>query len=318
MGSISFEEFKKREEKNFGDKFCLIGEFKNLNTKIKLKCMKHNFVFEVLPYSHLRSKTGGCKKCLEELKSKTNHKVQYKYLTQESFIQESKKKFGNKFDYFLCKYAGKTKKVTLKCNDCGNIFDIEARGHLREGRDGGCKTCAVLKVSKMKELTQDEVVKKCQEAGGSEFDYSKIVYKGHDKKIEIVCKKHNESFWMLPSNFYGNRQGCPMCSKSKLERMFKKYCDDNNIEVVWQQPYEDLIDDRKLNYDFYIVSKKILVEIQGPHHFKNVYNLETHKFHKQLHHDWLKRKYARDNNIRLEYIYYWEDIEKAAEKILKS
>ena len=47
---------------------------------------------------------------------------------------------------------------------------------------------------------------------------------------------------------------------------------------------------------------------------------EVHEWHKQLHHDWLKRKYAKNHNINLLVIPYWDfdNIEKILEDYLSS
>lgn len=43
-------------------------------------------------------------------------------------------------------------------------------------------------------------------------------------------------------------------------------------------------------------------------HYKNIpffYKTE-HDWHRQLHHDWMKRKYAKNNGINLLVIPYWD------------
>ena len=77
--------------------------------------------------------------------------------TTEQFIEDSKKKFGDRFDYSKCVYTGAVNNVTLICKECGNEFVINAHGHLRT-IDGGCKLCAIKKVSKLKRITQDEII----------------------------------------------------------------------------------------------------------------------------------------------------------------
>lgn len=75
-----------------------------------------------------------------------------------------------------------------------------------------------------------------------------------------------------------------------------------------EKSFDDLKDVGKLSYDFFIQDKKILIECNGIQHYvwqKSLQKTE-HDFHKQLHHDWLKRKYANKNGYKLIVIPYWE------------
>lgn len=62
-----------------------------------------------------------------------------------------------------------------------------------------------------------------------------------------------------------------------------------------------------LPFDFYIPSKNLLIEYNGGQHYKPVNHFGGYdSFLLRKHHDWLKRKYARDNNIKLLTIPYWD------------
>lgn len=57
---------------------------------------------------------------------------------------------------------------------------------------------------------------------------------------------------------------------------------------------------------------KLFAIKNGIQHYKNIsffYKTE-HDWHRQLHHDWMKRKYARKNNIKLLIIKEINDINK--------
>ena len=60
--------------------------------------------------------------------------------TTEQFIEDSKKKFGDKFDYSLCNYINNKTKVILICKKHNNKFEIAPKIHLF--KKGGCKLCA--------------------------------------------------------------------------------------------------------------------------------------------------------------------------------
>ena len=63
-----------------------------------------------------------------------------------------------------------------------------------------------------------------------------------------------------------------------------------------------------LSYDFYIPSKKILIEYNGKQHyeFHKLFHKNYHDFLIQKHHDWLKRKFAKNNEYKLLIIPYWD------------
>jgi hypothetical protein len=49
---------------------------------------------------------------------------------------------------------------------------------------------------------------------GLPYDFSKSIYKGRRKKLEVICKKHG-SFWTTPSNIYIGHK-CPYCSGNRI------------------------------------------------------------------------------------------------------
>lgn len=81
-----------------------------------------------------------------------------------------------------------------------------------------------------------------------------------------------------------------------------------NVDFFREYKFENLKDKHCLRYDFFIPSKNLLIEYNSEQHyrFKNGFK-DTHDiFLLRKHHDWLKRKYARDNNIKLLTIPYWD------------
>ncbi|MCD8208271.1 MAG: hypothetical protein LUD72_10075 [Bacteroidales bacterium] len=64
-----------------------------------------------------------------------------------------------------------------------------------------------------KRLTGDEFKEKATEVHKGLYDYSNVVYRGVDKKVEIICPLHG-SFLQRPMNHLKG-QGCPICGKIK-------------------------------------------------------------------------------------------------------
>lgn len=69
------------------------------------------------------------------------------------------------------------------------------------------------KISKDNIVSQERFLEKCSEAHGDRYNYSKAIYKGSSKKVEIICMDHG-SFYQRPNDHYTG-QGCPMCRYEK-------------------------------------------------------------------------------------------------------
>lgn len=146
-------------------------------------------------------------------------------------------------------------------------------------------------------------------------------YKGALKKIKFKCKIDKYIWETTPSSLLNNNNGCPKCNMSKGEKRIIQYFEDNNIEYIWQKLFNNLIgiNNGSLSYDFYLPKYNLLIEYQGQYHDHSVPNQTDFKFAIQQEHDKRKREYAKENNIQLLEIWYWDfnNIEEILDKILK-
>lgn len=132
----TFDDFIKRAKEIHGDRYDYSKvKYKNLTTKIEIVCKKHGSFF-VRPESHLHKTGGNCQKCSLE------HLNDLKMFTTDDFIEMSKSKFGNKFNYDEVIYNGLDKNIILKCPIHGK-FEIRPDAHLRSNT--GCPKCSYLK-----------------------------------------------------------------------------------------------------------------------------------------------------------------------------
>ena len=53
----------------------LIGNFVNQNTKVSMRCIKHDEVFTTFPTNHLKGKGSGCRLCKTIVLSKSGSKT---------------------------------------------------------------------------------------------------------------------------------------------------------------------------------------------------------------------------------------------------
>lgn len=98
---------------------------------VKIRCKKHDFIFEQWPSNHLYGK--GCPKCkLDFLHNKFA-------MTKEEFIKKANLKHNNKFNYSLVNYINCDKNVEIICPLHGNFVQSPYH-HLRS--PFGCPTCS--------------------------------------------------------------------------------------------------------------------------------------------------------------------------------
>ena len=269
----------------------------NSYTKVKIICNKHG-IFEQTPSGHLRN---GCPKC------SINHR-----LSTEEFVERSKASHSIKYDYSLVNYINKETPVRIICPIHGEFIQ-RAGTHIK---GSNCPKCANI-ITKSKTIivskTTEQFIKEAIDLHGNTYDYSLVKYKNKNTPVKIICSKHGV-FEQRP-RIHLSGSGCPTCNKSKGEKLIKSILLEKNVIFETQKKFSDLRDVLPLSYDFYIPSKKLLIEYNGEQHYNyKSFNKNYNDFLLQKHHDWLKRKYALKNNYNLLIINYNEDIK---EKLLK-
>lgn len=130
-------------------------------------------------------------------------------ISNKEFIQKSIEKWGNRYDYSLCKYNGSMKPVTLICNICKQITNREANTHLRR-KWNGCK-CDIKKATNR--LTKSEFIKRSNKKHNNKYSYSKVKYVHSRKTVIITCPIHG-NFLQTPAS-HMNGCGCQKCGKEK-------------------------------------------------------------------------------------------------------
>lgn len=121
---------------------------------------------------------------------------------KETFIEKANKVHNGKYDYSKVNYANSSIKVTITCPIHGDFEQLPS-SHLM---GHGCPKCA-----NNDKLTTEQFIAKVKEVHGDKYDYSKVEYKGYDKKVCVICPKHGE-FWVKAGNHLVLGRGCPKCA----------------------------------------------------------------------------------------------------------
>lgn len=232
---------------------------------------------------------GGCKYCAAKRRMYTN----------EWFMDKIKE--NNPNIKIMSKYQGCYNHVTFECPN-GHITSSIAtnliRGH-------GCKICANIKTSERCKFTQEEFVNRVKQNFPnieilSNYNglYAPITYKCNECGIVRTIER--------AINVYS--YGCS-CNRYNGEQTIAQYLNDNNIPFISQKRFDGLTgySNRKLSYDFYLPTYNKLIEFQGAQHERPVeYFGGQEQFEIQQEYDKRKRNYAKEHNIDLLEIWYYD------------
>ena len=185
-------------------------DYFNAHEKVKIYCKVHKSFMQT-PDSHLQG--SGCRKCgnkRQSLKSRSN---------TEEFAKKANIIHKGKYDYSEVNYIRAIDKVNIICKEHGK-FEQSPNKHL----DGnGCPKCGLI-LKGVRKQKQDTVINQFKAIHGSNYDYSKVIYKYSLEKVLIGCKQCNKFFNQTPAK-HKSGQGCPNCKGSKISESLHKYFD---------------------------------------------------------------------------------------------
>lgn len=266
--------------------FIKFVEYKKSNSRILIKCSNPNHnPYEVKFDNFKQGKR--CPKCKSEKLSK---------IFRNDF-KEVKKDIEN-FGYKIIEgeYVNVDSILTLICPN-GHKWITSYRNFKHGNRCSNCYGNT--------KLTYDYVKKYIESFG---YKLLSKEYKNSSSYLFIECSKGHK-FYMTWNKFQQGER-CPKCSKWKGESSIINILEKFNIEYEYQKTFNGLIGLGKrnnlLSYDFYLPKYNKLIEYQGEYHDGTARNQNKKQFKKQQEHDERKRKYAKDNNIDLLEIWYWD------------
>lgn len=217
----------------------------NCSTKVKIICPIHGLFFQT-PFSHVNGKVG-CPKCSREL---------YK-ISITNFILRVKKLHNDKYDYSKVNFTKLNDKIIITCKKHGEFYQ-RASSHL-EGV--GCFKCG----AESRLSSKEKFIELSKKVHGDKYDYSKVIYRGNKKKVEIICPIHG-SFYKKPNNHTSSKSGCPLCCESKGELLVQSILKKYNINFI----REYMIPLNRYRYDFYLPDYNIFIEYNGKQHYAPV------------------------------------------------
>jgi len=258
----------------------VIGQYVNRQTNIKFKCKLDGNEWETDP-GHILSGTS-CPQCAGNQRK-----------DQDTFIAEMAQ--INPDIEILGRYESTATKLAVRCRKDGYEWKASPNKLLYER---GCPKC-----KGTYRRTHDEFVSELQSVN------SNLVVKGAFKKmvetILVECLIHQHEWNAFPNNLLRGH-GCPVCNESKGEKAVRDYLDEQQIVYQAQWIEHSCKTTRVMPFDFYIPSKKLVIEYQGRQHFEFVSHFHKTKadFVQSKKRDELKRAWCIANKIRLLEISY--------------
>jgi very-short-patch-repair endonuclease len=117
-----------------------------------------------------------------------------------------------------------------------------------------------------------------------------------NKKFYFDCNTCKDKYYQSPNNKTNRGNGCPSCV-NKSEQKIADYLKIINVNFTPQYKIRNSIK----RYDFYLPDHKLIVEVDGPQHFRQVSNWGSPE--ENLENDLQKMKIALSKGISILRIY---------------
>lgn len=301
------DEFIAEAIKIHGDKYDYSKViYDSVNTKVIIRCSIHG-EFEQKAMSHLRG--SGCKACMcDNLHDKFA-------FTTEQFIERSKLKHGDKYDYSKVVYSRSQDKVTIVCPIHGE-FEQTANSHLL---GMGCQLCANQTTSQKLAITISEFIQRASKIHSNKYDYCNMEgYINYSTKVPILCPAHGIFKQAIGSHLSG--RGCPKCRASIGELRIRQWLIEHNIVFEEQKKFDGCKNKRHLVFDFYIPCRNMVIEFDGAQHFEEVnmkrYKIKFNNTEVIKSRDLIKNKWCCEHDIKLLRIKYTDDVKAILSELL--
>lgn len=206
------EKFIERAIKIHNNKFDYSNvDYKSSKDKINIVCKKHGGFYSS-PSVHLRTKSGGCPKCI-------GHK------SPDYFKELSNKVHNFKYDYSLVDVISSNRKpVRIICHNHNDPFTFEQSPYHHINRKQGCPLCAGRYSYDYKEF-----INKANKIHNFKYDYKHLQedYNGNKKKVRIICKDHGV-FTQSP-NAHLMPRGCNSCVRRDFKSIESFINESNKV-----------------------------------------------------------------------------------------
>lgn len=258
----------------------------NAKTKVCIICPIHGEFWQ-LPNAHLSGQD--CPDCAK-IKRNSSHRTKY-----ENLIFRFKQIHGNLYQYPEFEFKTQHDKIKIYCNKHKFWFNQQIVHHLN---GHGCPICN----GGGNHWTTEMFVIKAKEIHGNRYDYSKVLYKNKETKVEITCPIHG-SFLQKPHDHISGC-GCPKCKSFRTQEKIYDFLKQTFVEEIWEWEYSpDWLGLQR--FDIYNVIHNLAIEYNGEQHYIPVERFGGKLGHEQcIKRDLQKEQLCKKNNCTLYVIKY--------------
>lgn len=286
---LTHEDFLEKLPEKTKQNIEFLTNYINAKTPIKCRCKICSYVWETT--SSNLYKGSGCQKCAGTI-PKTNEEF-FNCLPND--ITDNIILDGEYINYKSV--------IHCTCKICGHTWN-SITGRLLSGH--GCKKCADKLKGKNRMKPHEDFIKQVYSLNQ---DITIIgTYNGVNNKISCKCNICNRIWDTTPAVLL---QGCRCicCKTPQGEKCISTSLEKYDINYISQYKFCGLngIGGKPLSYDFYLPKYNLLIEFQGEQHKRPIdWFGGEEKFKIQKEHDKRKRDYAKQNNINLLEIWYYD------------
>ena len=217
------EEFEKELSLVLPD-IKVLGAYINMNTKIRFKCLIHDFEFDAFPQNMLRGH--GCRKCGNEKQSKKQTK------SHNMFVEDLKN--INPDIEVIGKYVNMDTKILVKCSIDGYQWNADPRKLMMGCRCAVCLNKTVMVGVNDIATTRTDLVQY--------FKYKEDARKytsGSEKYIDIICPKCGYEDTVRIANLSRFGLACNGCYEKKYghKRVPYGYWNKNTMQYYLDEKY---------------------------------------------------------------------------------
>ena len=282
----TLESFEKMLNERFPHNHVKVLEYTATNKSLIYQCLDCGQIYHKARANGLYENKTLCQKCYSSRKSKARNWIL-------DFLKRTKN-----FELIEPWHGTTSVNLKLRCLQCGLTFEKEPFNLYKKEENTICPYCGDNGAPLPKEIFLQRLTPEEQQ------NFKLLEYNGVMKsaKFQHAC---GYVFNQKPCNFLKSR-GCPKCNKtmSAGEVRIARYLTNNNIQYEYEKHFPEIA---RLSYDFYLPELNILIEYQGEQHYRPIETFGgNERFEKQQKYDKLKQEYAKEHNITLICIPYYE------------
>jgi hypothetical protein len=265
----------------------ILSKYFNSTTKVLIDFNCNHTPHWITPNKYKQGR--GCPKCSDIIKA-----VKQSKRAKDEFLML----LVSNGHLILSEYVNAKTKVLIHY-DCEHEPHWVTPNNYKKENGSGCPKCS----GKCPKQSKEDLINLIKE--NNHILLSDYINVNTKVLIDFQCE-HNHH-WILPSKYKIGR-GCPICSESRGEKRIREWLSLNNVEFESQKEFSELkgVGSGNLSYDFYIPNKNLLIEYQGEFHDGKANDYVRENLEIQQEHDKRKREYAKQNNINLLEIWYWD------------